>query len=186
MTARLQPRLVSVDPGSRACGVAAFEDGFLVKASLVRTTADVSHESRAAEAAEMARALFAWSVAAVGRDFEVAVEWPRVYATKIRQGLTKEDPNDLLILAGVTSAFASACGSGTKVASYAPSDWKGQMPKEVCRGRISARLTAAEEFFLATAASEVHERLSHNIWDAVGVGLHHLRRLKPRRGSRGD
>lgn len=174
---RAPPRgLIAVDPGARGCGVASFEDGFLVAASYVKAPAAPALKAAAAAAA-MARAVVEWSL---GRDVgELAVEWPRVYATRLRRGESKVDPNDLLALAGVDAAVAGIFG-GVPVHSYAPSEWKGQMPKDVCQARIRSRLTPAEEHF-AEAGAAAAGPAGHNVWDAVGIGLHHTGRLAPRR-----
>jgi hypothetical protein len=170
------PGLVAIDPGVYACGVASFEDGFLVAAALIKVARAEGREARAAEAAAAAWAVVEWCL---GRDVgELAVEWPRVYAGQIRRGESRADPNDLLPLAGVDAAVAAVFG-GMRVSSYAPSEWKGQMPKDVCRRRIASRLTLAEEHILEEAARTAGGG-GHNVWDAVGVGLHHLGRLTPR------
>lgn len=168
-------KLVSVDPGIRGCGVAAFEDGFLVAAAFV--VASRSKDSRASGAATTARAVVEWLIGR-GAD-ELAVEWPRVYATAIRRGDSKADPNDLLPLAGVDAAIASILG-GVPVYSYVPSEWKGQMPKDVCQRRVKTRLSLAESHIAETATSGAS---GHNVWDAVGIGLHHLGRFAPQRRS---
>lgn len=170
----------AVDPGARGCGVAVFDDGFLTSAAYVRNA--VAGDLRAAGAAAAARAVVEWLV---GRDVEgVVVEWPRVYAARIREGRRGADPNDLLCLAGVGAAVAAVLG-GLPTASYAPSEWKGQLPHEACRRRVEGRLFPSELHLLKQADAAAGASLAHNVWDAVGVGLHHLGRLAPRRAREG-
>lgn len=90
-----------------------------------------------------------------------------------------KDPNSLLALCGVDAALAVAFNVDN-VFSYLPSEWKGQMTKAACHHRIQSRLSDAElrVWFEAEAR---HGSLVHNVWDAVGIGLHHRGRLKPRR-----
>lgn len=164
--------LLAVDPGIRGCGVAVFRDGLLVQAAYVRSPA--REGNRAAECAEAARAVGQWR--REQRMDEVAVEWPRVYATQIRRGETKEDPNDLLALAGVDAALALVFAPAP-VTSYCPSEWKGQMKKSVCHARGWSRLVEAERRVPLEGPPSLH----HNVRDAVCLGLHHLGRLEPRR-----
>lgn len=103
----------------------------------------------------------------------LVVEWPRVYASRIRAGEAKGDPNDLLALAGVVSAIAAHWEKRGSVFSYVPSEWKGQIPKDICGARIMNRLSVAEGS-LITAVKPASKR--HNTIDAVGLGLHHLGR----------
>lgn len=178
-------RLLACDPGARHAGLALFEDGFLVAAALARPSSlrrGRRTPSPPEASAAVARAAFEW---ALGRGVsEIALEWPRVYATSIRRGLSKEDPNDLLPLAGTDAALAALLG-GVPCAAYAPSDWKGQMPHEVLEARVRGRLRPAELHVLDEAASAAGA-LGHNVVDAVGVGLHHAGRFRRRRAGTGE
>lgn len=169
--------LLAVDPGIRGCGVAAFDGGRLLHAAYVKSR--YATGNRAEEAADMARAVARWCSDLALSPRELVVEWPRVYADMIRRGskhVAGKDPNDLLPLAGVDGALA-ALFVGCRATSYAPSEWKGQMPKEVCHARTRLRLDSAE-VVIYVGLTKV---LDHNARDAVGLGLHHLGRLAPRR-----
>ena len=169
--------LLAVDPGARGCGVALFRGGALAACAYVRNPAEVTADvGRAASAGAMALAVQRW---AVGLVDDLAVEWPRVYATAIRRGASRGDPNDLLPLAGVDAALAALLASA-RCSSYAPFEWKGQMSKDAMAERIMSRL-AEGEFALLEAACDNAGAKAHNIVDAVGIGLHHLGRLAPRR-----
>ena len=180
--------LVSLDPGARACGGAAFRGGKLVSAGFVKADPPAkvvgAASARAGGAALMAGAFVRWVDGRQVRD--VAVEWPRVYAGAIRRGESKADPNDLLALAASSAAVATAlsreCGVEV-VASYCPSEWKGQLPKDVCDRRVRSRLDAGEAAVLDLACVRAG-KLAHNVVDAVGIGLHHLGRLAPRLAPR--
>lgn len=169
--------LLAVDPGIRGCGVALFDEDrlLLTNAAYVENTCKAGN--RANECADMAAHVISWGKS-VRTGFPVdyintiVLEWPRVYATRIRMGETKADPNDLLALAGVDAAIAAHMHLGA--ISYAPSEWKGQVPKDVMGKRILARLTD-EERALVMAVKPASKR--HNTIDAVGLGLHHLGRL---------
>jgi hypothetical protein len=167
--------LAAVDPGIRGCGVAVFEGGVLALCQYVVNPMEAGGGADAA--ATMAREVY-YAIDRF-RPRALVVEWPRVYATAIRLGRSKSDPNDLLALAGVDAAIAALCadhisGLGS-VTSYAPSEWKGQVPKEVMLGRIRSKLTRMEDD-LVDAVKPASKR--HNAIDAVGIGLHHIGRLK--------
>lgn len=168
-------RLLSVDPGIRGCGVALFVDDLLGKAEYVRNTCPKGN--RAAEAESMAANIYYYAYKDLIND--LAVEWPRIYASRIREGSSKEDPNDLLALAGVVSAVAGKLNVWST--SYCPSEWKGQLTKEACHERIKSRLTPIELAILEDASKAAGKTYAHNVWDAVGIGLHHLGRLGKKR-----
>lgn len=166
--------MLAVDPGIRGCGVALFEGPTLVACAYVFNKA--KEGNRAAEAADMARAIGVEFV--MGRVIdELVVEWPRVYATRLRKGeMDGQDPNDLIALSAIDGALAYRMG--VKTTSYVPSEWKGQMKKEPCHARIKSRLNPRELAILMDADNDAKSK-AHNVYDAVGIGLHHLGRLKP-------
>lgn len=169
----LVDNLLSVDPGIRHSGVAYFRDGKLEWAGLVVNTEKTGNGAKACS-----RMAWAIDLAAQNRPGVVsalAVEFPRIYATRIRQGTTREDPNDLLALAGVVSALAAVIYCDD-VTSYAPSDWKGQLDKGAGNARVLARLSDEERTKIVEAGAR-----THNIIDAIGIGLHHLGRLDRKR-----
>jgi len=175
--------LLATDPGIRGTSAALFRDKQLMRCAYIENPRRTGN--RAAECAAVARYVALWSRLAPGDDVELAVEWPRVYDSAIRQGaksVSGKDPNDLLPLAGIDAALA-ALFPGATTTSYAPSEWKGQMPKEVCHARLRKRLDASELAALDSDLDKVAPSLRHNVLDAVGIGLHHLGRLAPRRGS---
>jgi hypothetical protein len=179
--------LVAVDPGIRGCGVACFTDGVLDRAAYVKSPARSGNGLW--ECVAVARAVEDWyeGVADV-----VAVEWPQVYASRIMKGQQggDKDPNDLLALCGIDAAVATLLlevgwehgnpMSPSKFVTYRPREWKGQMTKEACHTRLRSRLSP-DETAVVDAASREAKSLAHNMLDAVGIGLHHLGRLAPRR-----
>lgn len=166
--------VLAVDPGIRGCGAALFAGGRLIECAYVASPCRGGE--RAAECATMA-SWVAGSYNGRYRVSELAVEWPRVYASRIRAGEAGADPNDLLALCGVNAALAALLAPAA-ASSYAPSEWKGQMKKGPSHLRVESRLGAEER--------EVYEAGSlgcrgHNVRDAVGIGLHHLGRLDRKR-----
>lgn len=169
--------ILAVDPGIRGCGCALFtNEGRLFKAAYVVSGIEkVVNPVAAAVTMSIAVARWAddWAVN------QLAVEWPRVYASRLRSGsMHGEDPNDLLPLAAVDGAISSLFDVDT--AFYAPSDWKGQMTKEACLERINNRITGEEMHAVARAVIEAGAKV-HNLWDAVGIGLFHVGRFAKKR-----
>ncbi len=117
-------------------------------------------------------------------DDNLLIEVPRIYQGSKQKG----DPDDILQVAGVVGAI-SAIGTWGTVRGIHPRDWKGTINPEVMIERIQwldprekkrPRLTHAE---FDTIERPRAVSLEHNMWDAIGIGLHHLGRLAPNRGS---
>lgn len=150
-------KLLSADPSMTATGLALYKEGTLTQVALVRA-------KTLTEQIHKIHAFRGWV------PDEVALEFPVIYPRG------KEDPNDLLKVA----AAAGACVNLAKTpqaAYYEPRQWKGQMPKSVCGRRIRASLSDFENKVLDRYFATVPKGLQHNVLDAVGVGLKHLRRF---------
>lgn len=161
-------RRLTVDPGIRGCGTALFDASTLLRAAYVRNpckSGNGPHECR-----EMA-----WQVALWVKGYvpvrEIIFEWPRVYTAAKLEG----DPNDLPPLVGIDCAIA-AFFPGVPVLRYFPEQWKGTTDKEVMNARVMSRLSDVERGRVEDAG-----HLTHNVLDAVGIGLHHIGRLVRRR-----
>lgn len=185
-TVRTGRWLLAVDPGIRGCGVALFNrDGLLVCATYVRNPCRSGN--RAYEAAQMALAIVEWLTEYAGDltapgngGLELAVEWMRVYASRIAAGdadAIEKDPNDLLPLTGIDTALAALLKCPTT--SYVVSEWKGQMKKAPCHARAIGRLDMTEKIRLSDA--DCPPSLMHNVLDALSIGLAHLKRLDKKR-----
>ncbi len=94
------------------------------------------------------------------------IEMPRIYPGS---GQQKGDLNDLLNLAAVVGYFEGSTGDVKRVF---PSEWKGNVPKPIMTKRILSRLTVEESTRIENAGAK-----THNIIDAVGIGLWKLGRL---------
>ena len=145
--------LLCVDPGVRASGVAVFSrDRGLV----------------------LARYIAKDELLGLARDVavfvsEVLIEMPRIYPHSDQR---KGDLNDLLDLAAVVGYFEGwFAARGVQVRRIAPADWKGQVPKKIMTERIRSKITPLE----VQRISELDYR-NHNVIDAIGMGLWHLKR----------
>lgn len=150
--------MLAIDPGLRGLGVAVFVDQELADARYVPS---FEHGARGPAAwVAMAKAFETnpWDV--------VVIEVPQIYQGAKQKG----DPDDLLQVTGVVGAI---CGRvrADRLVGVRPREWKGQLPKEVCRARIEGKLSEVE---LRRVVPSRHKSLAHNVWDAVGIGLFFL------------
>ena len=96
------------------------------------------------------------------------IEIPQVY----RAGQSVGDPNDLIKVAVNAGQWIERFSRrGATVRKVLPKDWKGQVSKEIHNRRVLALLTADEK----TRILPSHD---HNMVDAIGLGLFHLKRLR--------
>jgi Holliday junction resolvasome RuvABC endonuclease subunit len=156
--------LVSIDPGLRVIGYAEWYGGQLFKAGLIKNPCDKTVKDDT---------VWLGMVEAITQTIqgvhEVVIEKPQVYVASRSKG----DPNDLINLALVVGAIGMAFHlDETRVKTYRPAEWKGQVPKDVTERRVHEALTDAE---LGRVIWPV-KSLCHNVIDAIGIGLHHLRR----------
>jgi hypothetical protein len=153
--------VVAIDPG-RDAGLAVLVDGRLVAARLL--------DGRAPDAGLDDLGLLAGEV-------EVLVELPTYYP----HGRSPAPANDLIRLAyragRLAQAVLAALGPRTvKVVEIAPATWKAQVPVEVLETRILGRLEP-DERALALEAAGRQQSKTHNVLDAVGMGLHRVGRM---------
>lgn len=159
-----------LDPGLRHCGVALFEGDTLFRAWLSKNS---DRKGRGALAWEsMAQAVQRDWLRRCGRRgvllHTLCCEVPQVY-----RGGGKGDPDDLLQLAGVVGAVASAVPAGKRL-SYYPREWKGSTPKEIHNERVLKVLCSAEHKRIDAPSNGV----LHNVLDSIGLGLFFHGRMK--------
>lgn len=152
--------VVAVDPGLNHCGLAIFKDRLIEHACLVKNPGD-SYRSMVDAVRDVCRPF--------GDSYQLAIEMPQVYVASRSKG----DPNDLIALAGLVGAFVYCFLDHGKVSTYKPAQWKGQVPKDVMTARLQKRLYEQEISAIQLPAKS----LQHNVWDAVGIGMHHLSRI---------
>jgi hypothetical protein len=63
-----------------------------------------------------------------------------------------------------------------KMTLVEPATWKGQAPKDVIHLLVWGKLDGDEPDALKKCLQGITPGKQHNVLDAVGVGLHHLRR----------
>lgn len=138
--------LKSWDPGN-VTGLAIFDNGFLVYAT---------HKPF--------NDIISWCIGYDTSVGQTVIEIPQTYRIEDQKG----DQQDLIDLAYKAGRIAERHGQGNHVVLLYPREWKGQAPKHVTKRRAKAVLTSEE---LAIVHGE-----DHNMWDAIGIGLHCLKR----------
>lgn len=168
----------TLDPGIRDCGIALLHGQNVQWGKLVRNPVREGNDYAACRS--MALAVFV----IFPRLDELVIEFPRIYTAgkqvkRDSEGRARStDPNDLLPLVGVGAALA-ALMPDTRVITRYPDEWKGQMGKIPMNIRAMGRLSADERKLVEAKdpdPAKPHDK-GHNVWDAVGIGLHHVGRL---------
>lgn len=159
-------RLISVDPGVYKMAVASWKDGVLKHAKNVPLK--IPRTSPAVVLSNWGRVGRSWysTLGLAGPDLVVG-EFPVVYP-RGRGKTDSVDPNDIVLLAACAAAFYAGFDD---LYLYYPSQWKAQVPKDICRQRIEAELTRTELAGIEKGGP------THDIYDAIGIGLFHLGRL---------
>ena len=146
--------LVSVDPGKRDIWWAHFNaGGYLEKCGRLKV--------------KSAHQVAQW----FGHHYPqlvLAIEKPM-----IRKGgrFGQARPSDIIDLA-VSVGWVQAA-PWLEVAEYLPSTWKGNVPKDLHNRRTLAALSRSELAVLDSA--KIPQSLQHNVVDACGIGLFHLK-----------
>lgn len=147
---------VTLDPGLRACGVALWYDGVLVRAGAVRGPAT-------------GRGPAVWSALADGVAAWVGpapagvllVETMKVYL------VGKGDPADLIELSGVAGAVVGRL-AGWSAEGVKAAEWNRQVPSHIQRQRTRAWVEAQGWLDRVDLATTV--RFQEDVWSAVGIG----------------
>ena len=159
--------LVVVDPSISSSGVAVFEDGELSAAWLVRAK-EWREMVHSITASVRSRFPAGWE------DFELVIERPRIYTRKTKR--YDDIMKMMLVVGGLGVAFRSS-----PLVFYFPQDWKKNLSKEAMVERVKDRLRESDEI---DRVELVSKSLEHNVFDAVGIGLHHLKRLNKHRAKK--
>jgi hypothetical protein len=142
--------ILAVDPGKHAAGMAWFDGERLIAAEYISTPS--------------------WSSQI--KTFclnELHLE---------RQYLPKKHPRpmdivDLAHAAGIVRGMVEFNNPWVKVFEYQPVQWKGNVPKQIMIRRIQACLSGDELSRVLKIGAK-----DHNTYDAIGIGLFALGRLK--------
>lgn len=173
--------VVALDPGVRGCGLAVAWRSSQRLAFAAYARSPVRKGSGAAEsvasAMEAFRAFCDWRDRSPIFRPDVVVEWPQIYRGSV------VDPNAMLSLAGVSTAFA-ALANGTTY-GVLPREWKGNVKADECTLRIRAAITSEEHARIefpnkqmcdacrqrGTQECEKPSCVAHNIFDSIGLAF---------------
>lgn len=156
--------LLSIDPGLRRCGWAVFHDGLYHQSGLSKGLVRSSVRDSPAWLAV---------VDAIPDPYpdELVCEFPQVYSSRM------DAADGLLQLASVLGVVAHRW-KGVKNTMVRPRQWKGQRPKKVTEQQAKLVLDIYETGNVERDLSLVSPSLRHNVWDAICIGLVHLRRMR--------
>lgn len=179
--------VVSVDPGLPHCGLAIFHapDGLdadlfsevtaLIHASLIKNPVERPRGSSAVANPELWGSLAEQAIGVINPltpvgNIVLVLEIPQVYQER------KTDPADLIELAAFGGTLYGMLKASRKArgVAYKPSQWKGQVPKDVMSKRIEGRLTPGERGRVVLPSQKIR---TLDVWDAIGIGLKFLGRL---------
>jgi len=173
--------VLAIDPSINSSGVALFKKHKLIAADTIK--ADHKYTDIAERCFYMGALIIDWAITTNHAVVTcMAVEWPQIHVHG------SNDRNDLLGLAGVNMSaiagvamlMANAPTVPFKVCSYLPSEWACQTKKTKAKPMLSPRALYIQRR-LGISEQLVWKHLSHDAIDAIGIGLHHLGRMKPKR-----
>jgi len=143
-------RILAIDPGLRACGIATMIDGQITTRT-VRPQAEALPDRIREICGQIPPG--GWGL--------FVIERPQVYRGRRQKG----DPNDLISLAMLVGALIVRV-SYRKLLLPMPAQWKGSVPKEIHHRRIRARIPDLS-------------RCSKDALDAVGLALYGVDHARP-------
>lgn len=175
-----KPRVIgALDPSVRDCGLSLLYDKTVQWGKLVRNPMKSGHDYAACRSMALAVSIH------FPRLDILVIEFPRIYTAgkQVKRddhgNARSTDPNDLLPLVGVGTAVA-ALMPDTEIVTLYPDEWKGSVSKFAMNIRTCGRLSADERKTVEAKdpdPDKPHDK-GHNVWDAVGIGLHYVGRLE--------
>lgn len=168
--------LISFDLGKRKVGASVFlytEESYrLIGAEVIKSEGTWTANSMATAVHLSLSPMLSASFLPVS----FVCEWPKKYST------ARKFHKDLDNLYDVGHAIALKF-SMSWAETYTPSEWKGNVPKKAHKKRILRELSLEERVVLTKHVSQamnipkeeaddfLDSELSHDLWDAVGIGL---------------
>lgn len=145
---------LTIDPGIHACGWALFKGKDLHECGWAKALAGGPISS--------CRTMV---IPAFMSADTVVIEHPRVFKRE-----AKGDVEDLILVAGIMGGLLA--DEGRLVEYVYPVVWKGSVPKKIMLDRIHSRLRPDELERIPDIGAK-----THNVSDAVGIGLWKVGRL---------
>lgn len=160
--------LVSIDPGLRVCGVAAFEDKLLTRCGTARWDKGSGPEQWVGMAAAVSCLL--------GDSWRIDPETLAIEKMVTRRG--RSDAHSALIELSQVSGAIYALVSASEPVAVAPQDWTKGRPKRINHRRVRYRLSKQETRILDEALEDTKRENQKEVLDAVCIGLHVLGRWR--------
>jgi hypothetical protein len=172
--------LFALDPGLTRSGVALFQDGRLIRAGVIDSKVKGEVAVRCDYISQRAMGILEELTYSDLEGSEFAGEWPQIYRGE--KNVKNADPNDMLPLCGIVMAVGSVMRAvyGTELTTYLPKQWTGSVSKdETVKGAKTSPRALKIKRRLDAAELKVWKGVKyHDTIDAIGIGLHHLGRMK--------
>lgn len=165
--------LLAIDPGLEFLAWATFYEKRLLSCGL-----SIVYKERQT-LGELARS-HVNNVPRLNYDY-IVLEEMRHYPAKGARHIADAKANDLLRLQ-LIGAYVSGSLSleQTQFISAPAMQWKGQVKKHVTKHRVYDALDEREQEVFAHDVKRIAESKRHNVFDAIGIGLFALGRIKGR------
>ena len=164
--------LLTIDPGKNALGWSYFGTaGFLVACGVVRAG---DEEKNIALVARLVMMELHRAIGHLPTAKRLVTEQMVVYKGPQQKG----DPNDLIALSFIAGGGHFLCAPDAELELVQPARWKGQVPKDIMQSRIERSLEPMERQLAEASLQSVPSGLKHNGWDAIGIALSSLDRLR--------
>jgi hypothetical protein len=170
--------ILAIDPGKNALGWAYYGQlGFLLACGVVRSeTPTTPGGDPVGPVAKHIHRQLHEQIAIYPPAAGLVIEKMKIYPGPHAKG----DPDDMIQLSYISGGVQNlpSCWGAEPVLVEAHG-WKGQVPKDIFqRDMIKPSLTSSEMALAEASMQAVPKSLKHNGWDAVGIGLWALRRIK--------
>lgn len=158
-------RVIAIDPGLKASGIAEFIDGKLARCDCVHVKGFAGPKQYRA----MSHALFAWIDTCPGDIAILAIEH-----MKTRRG--RADAHAALIDLSHVSGGVWSLVEADRMVSVSTAEWTHMRPKHINAQRVKKTLTPVEAEVLNRGLAGALKSHRKEVYDAVGIGLHIVER----------
>lgn len=153
--------LIAIDPGLVCTGVATFDGSRLIDVN--------GYRSSRGPLVDRVQSIVACIFDGAICGDAATIELPTIYP----HGRGKGGGNDIRDLAVLVGALISNIRGS--IVLVEPACWKGQVPKEIHQARILGKLDP-NELCIIESARKKYGAVTHNLIDAVGIGLYSIGR----------
>lgn len=153
-------RVISIDPGLKACGIAEFRDGVLIRCDCIRVRGHAGPKQYRA----MSHAIADWIGDLTNVDV-LAIEH-----METRRGRT--DAHAALIDLSHVSGGIWALVDAVKMQAVLPRTWTHMRSKAINAQRVRDELSEDETSVLRHGLAGAPRSRHKEIFDAIGIGLH--------------